>query len=186
MSDLVKTILSRRSIRAFTKEQIEEEKLNTILEAAQFAPSAKNEQAWHFSVVQNIELLSKIDNIIKNIFLNSGNQALIDRASHDNFSVFYHAPTLIIVSADQKAIAPEPDASLALGNILLSAHSLGLGGVWIHSLRQLFSVDEGKALQKELGIPDGYIIYGSAAIGRSAGKTPDAAPRKKDTITIIK
>ncbi|MCE5285697.1 MAG: nitroreductase family protein [Pelosinus sp.] len=186
MSDLVKSILSRRSIRSFTSAQIKEEELSTIIEAGQYAPSAKNEQTWHFSVVQNKELLTKIDTILRRIFLNSGDQGLQARASADNFSAFYHAPTLIIVSADQTAIAPEPDASLALGNILLAAHAIGVGSVWIHSLRSLFSSDEGKALQKDLGIPDGYTIYGSAALGYNGGDIPNAAPRKTGTVSIIK
>lgn len=186
MNETLKSILQRRSIRTFKPDQIKDSDLQTIIEAGQYAPSARNEQAWHFTVVQKKELLEKINNILKTTFLNSGDSALVERAKADNFSPFYHAPTLIIVSADEKAIAPEPDASLALGNLFFAAHSLGIGSVWIHSLRSLFVTEEGKALNKELGIPEGYKIYGSGAFGYDAGQAPSAAPRKAGTVTILK
>ena len=134
MSETLKTILQRRSIRNFKQEQIKDSDLQTIIEAGQFAPSAKNEQPWHFTVVQNKSLLGKINKVIQSIFLNSGNPDFVARAKAENFSPFYHAPTLIIVSADAKVIAPEADSSLALGNLFLAAHALGIGSVWIHSL----------------------------------------------------
>ena len=58
--------------------------------------------------------------------------------------------------------------------------------MWIHSLRDLFKSKEGEALNKELGIPKGYIIVGSGAFGYNAGGTPQAAPRKENTVTIVK
>ena len=187
MSETLKAILERRSVRTFKPEQLKEDELQKILEAGRFAPSARNEQLWHFSVVQNQALLGKINQILQQIFLNSGDPALAARAKAENFSPFHHAPTLIIVSADEKnAIAPEPDASLALGNIFLAAHALGIGSVWIHSLRNLFQSDAGRALQKELGIPDGYRIYGSAALGYNAGPAPATPPRKEGTVTFIR
>jgi nitroreductase len=185
MSDTLKAIMERRSIRAFKAEQIKDSELKVILEAGQYAPSARNEQAWHFTVVQNAKLLEQINTILKDVFLNSGNPYLVERAQVNNFSPFYHAPTLILVSADEKAVAPEADSSLALGNLFLAAHALGIGSVWIHSLRMLFDTEEGKALNQTLGIPEGYKIYGSGAFGYNAGELPAAAPRKEGTVTII-
>jgi nitroreductase len=186
MSETLKAILQRRSIRSFKQEQLKDSELQSILEAGQFAPSARNEQSWHFTVVQNKEVLNKINQIIQAIFLNSGNPAFEERAKAKNFSPFYHAPTLIIVSADEKAIAPQHDGSLALGNLFLAAHALNIASVWIHSLRSLFDSEDGRTLNKELGIPAGYTIVGSGAFGYNAGETPAPAPRKEGTITIIK
>ena len=186
MNETLKAILERRSVRTFKPEQIKEHELQAIIEAGRFAPSARNEQLWHFSVVQNQELLSKINQIIQQIFLNSGDSALAQRAKAENFSPFYHAPTLIIVAADKNAIAPEADASLAMGNLFLAAQALGIGSVWIHSLRLLLGSAEGRALQKELGIPDGYLIFASGAFGYNAGAIPAVPPRQEGTVTIIK
>lgn len=186
MSEIVNAILQRRSIRSFKQEQIKDSELEAILEAGQFAPSARNEQSWHFTVVQNKDLQSKINEVIRKIFLNSGNPAFEERAKAEHFSPFYHAPTLIIVSSDEKAIAPQHNGSLALGNLFLAAHALNIGSVWIHSLRSLFDTEEGRALNKELGIPNGYTIVGSGAFGYNADDTPPSAPRKEGTVTIIK
>ncbi|HWR05326.1 nitroreductase [Sporomusa sp.] len=186
MSETLKSIVQRRSIRTYKPEQITDDELQTILEAGQFAPSARNEQSWHFTVVQKQELLSKINNVLQTVFLNSGNPGLVERAKAENFSPFYHAPTLIIVSGDEKAIAPQADGSLALGNLFLAAHVLGIGSCWIHSLRLLFDTEEGRALNKELGIPAGYTIIGSGAFGYNAGEAPAAPPRREGTVTIIK
>lgn len=185
MSEVITALLERRSIRNFKPDQIKASELETIIKAGQFAPSAANQQSWHFTVVQNPDLLTRISKAIRNIFLQSGNPAYVERAKAENFSPFYHAPTLIIVAGDQKAIAPEPDASLALGNIQLAAHALGVGSVWVHSLRQLFTSEEGQALNQELKIPEGYTIFGSAALGYNAGATPTAPPRKEGTVTTI-
>ena len=186
MNEVLQAIRQRRSIRTFKPQQISDSDLQKIIEAGQFAPSARNEQPCHFTVVQNKELQGKINQVIQQFFLNSGDPGFIERAKADNFSPFYHSPTLIIVSADAKAIAPEADSSLVLGNMFLAAHALGIGSVWIHSLRSLFSTEEGKALNTELQIPEGYVIYGSGAFGYNSGKVPDAAPRKDKTATFIR
>ena len=186
MSEVLEAIKQRRSIRTFKPEQISDTELQAIFEAGQFAPSARNEQPCHFTVIQNKEMQGKINQIIQQVFMNSGDPMFVERAKADNFSPFYHAPTLIIVSADPKAVAPEVDSSLVLGNMFLAAHALGIGSVWIHSLRSLFNSEEGKALNTDLQIPDGYVIYGAGAFGYNAGKSPAAAPRKAGSVTFVR
>lgn len=186
MSETLKTILERRSIRNFKAEQIKDNELELILEAAKFAPSAMNEQAWHFTVIQNKDVINKFNQTAKDIYLKSGNDRFISLAKAEDFSVFYHAPTYIIVSADEKAVAPVADSALALGNIFLAAEALGLGAVWIHAVNYLYTTAEGKLLFKELGIPEGYVPYGSAAIGYNAGEKPQPKPRKEGAVNIIK
>jgi ABC-type polysaccharide/polyol phosphate transport system ATPase subunit len=58
--------------------------------------------------------------------LRSGNKTFEERAKAENFSIFYHAPTLIVVSGDEKAITPQQDCALALGNMFLAAESIGI------------------------------------------------------------
>ncbi|MCR3761329.1 nitroreductase [Clostridium felsineum] len=179
MNETLKNILSRRSIRKFKQEQIKDEELQSIIEAAKYAPSAMNQQSWHFTVVQNKEVLSKIVDSIKLAYKNLG------EPKPENFNPFYDSPTLIIVTGDEKAIAPQNDGSLAIGNILLAAHSLGIGSCWIHILNFIFNRDEFKDLKRELGIPEGYVSVAAVALGYKdmEGK---AAPRKEGTVNIIK
>ena len=58
--DVLKAIADRRSHRAYTEAQIPEETLAAILRAGLEAPSARNRQPWHFSVVQNAELIQEV------------------------------------------------------------------------------------------------------------------------------
>lgn len=185
MNETMKTILDRRSIRAYTPDQIKEEELETILTAGKYAPSAINEQCWHFTVVQNKELLNKINTACKNMLAKSGNKVFEERLKDENFSIFYNAPTFIIISGEQKAVAPQIDCALALQNMFLAAHSIGIASCWVHAVANLFNTEEGKVLRDELKLPEGYTPYCSGAFGYKA-MVANAALRKENTVTILK
>ena len=186
MNDTIKTILSRRSIRSYKQEQIKEEELELILEAAKYAPTGMNNQPWHFAVVQNREILDKINSTIRNIFLRSENKSIAERAGAEDFTVFYHAPILIIVAADEKAATPQFDSALALGNMFLAAESLGIGSCWIHSVSMSLNLADNMSLIRELGIPEGYKVFGAGVFGYKASEAPAPGPRKEGTVNIIK
>lgn len=185
MNETIKTLLERRSIRAYKADQLKDEELNTLIEAGRFAPSAINEQPWHFTVVQKKEVLDKINNACKDMFIKTGNKMFAERAKDENFSVFYNAPTFIIVSGYEKAVAPQMDCALALENMFLAAESLNIGSCWIHAVIGLLNTEEGKAFKKELAIPEEYAVYCAGAFGYKAMEG-SPAPRKENTVTIIK
>jgi nitroreductase len=184
MNETIKNILSRRSIRSYKNEQIKDEELNLILEAGKYAPSAMNQQPWHFTVIQNKDTLAKINDVCKDAFNKSGDKNLEDRAKAA--SLFYNAPVLIIVTGDEKAIAPQTDGALALENMFIAAHSLGIGSCWIRAMNYLFSVKESDVLKEEIEIPEGYSVIGSGVFGYPAGELPAAAVRREGTVNIIK
>lgn len=185
MNDTIRTLLNRRSIRIYKQNQIKDEELQLILEAGKFAPSGMNTQPWHFTVVQKKEMLLKINDICRKIYLKSGNKRMEERAKSETFSVFYNAPTLIIVSGDEKAALSQPDCILALGNMLNAAASLDIGSCWINAIISLLDTEDGKPLRKDLGIPEGYKIFASAAFGYKA-ESPVPSPRKEGIINIVK
>lgn len=74
MNETLKTILTRRSIRKYKDEQIKEEELQAILEAGRFAPSGLGKQSAYFTVVQNKEMLQKINEVCKNAYIKSGDK----------------------------------------------------------------------------------------------------------------
>ncbi|OPX81204.1 MAG: FMN reductase (NAD(P)H) [Pelotomaculum sp. PtaB.Bin013] len=185
MNETMNTILNRRSIRAYQQEQIKNEELNTILEAGRYAPSGGNTQSWHFSVIQKAETLQLINEACRSFGLRSGNKVFEDMAKAQNFSAFYHAPTLIIVSNDEKVITPQLDSALALGNMFLAAESIGIGSCWIHAIGMVLNSEESAGLRKSLKIPEGYRVYGAGAFGYKA-ESPSPAPRKEGTVTVIK
>ena len=76
MSDIFEVIKNRRSVRAYKDEQIEDEQIEQILEAAIMAPTARGEAPWHFTVVQNKETLADINDSVLKILSNSGDEFL--------------------------------------------------------------------------------------------------------------
>ena len=185
MNDTLKTILNRRSTRAFKPEQLKEEELQSILEAGKHAPSAINEQPWHFTVVQNEELLNKINEACKKAFIHSGHPMFAQRAQEEGFSVFYKAPALIIVSSEQNTVAPQIDCALSMENMFLAAESLGVGSCWIHAIAGILQGEEGEALKRELRIPPTHTPQCSGAFGYKA-MDAQAPARKENTVSILK
>lgn len=186
MNETIKIITERRSLRTYTQEQIKEEELQTILDAGMYAPSAMNQQSWHFTAIQCKDKIHKINEECRNIFLKSGNKNFEERAKSENFDLFYNAPTLIIVSGKKDNIAPEIDCAIALQNMFLAAESINIGSCWIHGVTTLENSEGGKNLIKELGIPEDYKIVGSGVFGYKASGSPEPAPRKEHTVNIIK
>ncbi|MDP4094346.1 MAG: nitroreductase [Bacillota bacterium] len=190
MNETLKTILERRSIRKYSSEQIKDSDLQAILEAGKFAPSAMNQQPWHFTVIQNQEMLKRINEICKTILIKVNNSRMEEQAQKlglENVNLMYNAPTLMIASGNKNAVAPSIDCSLAMENMFLAAASLGIGSCWIHALTHLDSDEEGKEfLVKESLIPKDYILVGSAVFGYNAAAAPVPPRRAENNVTIIK
>ena len=190
MNETLQTILSRRSIRRFEPRQIEEEKLQAILQAGAFAPSAMNQQSWHFTVIQNEAVLNKIISTCKELMMASDNHAMKERMADigaRGVNLFYDAPTIIIVSGNEKNLVPQIDCSLALENMLLAAHSLGIGSCWLHALVHLYSSEQGKSfLHAQVGVPEGYAVIGAGAFGYQATEAPKAPSRRENIVTYLR
>lgn len=178
-------IHSRRSIRQYTREQIAEEELQAILSAGMYAPNA-GDQAWHFTVVQNRQLLGRLNLAAKEAAKNFGFEGLRELGDSESFNCLYGAPTLIIVSAEEETIPLEADCAAALQNMLIAAESLGVGSCWIYFVMLAFSSSEGPMLRKELQIPDSAKPYYAAVFGYAATDKPSAAPRKTDMVSYIR
>ncbi|MCX6178547.1 MAG: nitroreductase family protein [Chlorobiales bacterium] len=188
MNETIQTILNRRSIRAYESRQIDEHELQEILLAGEYAPTAMGQQPWHFTVLQNPDLIEKLQTLCKASFLNSDNASLREIATREDFQVFYNAPTLVIISGNSKAIAPLQDCVLSMANMLLAATSLGIGSCWVHSPMMVYGSADGAASLSNIGIdfPKGYEPYAAAVFGYSAQPLPKAGPRNSDTVTMIR
>lgn len=152
MNEILETIFRRRSIRKYTDQPVETEKLETLLKAAMAAPSATNNQPWEFVVVTDADLLAALRK--KLLFGN------------------YQAPAAIIVCANPKGkrglvgkLYWVQDCSAAMENILLAAAGLGLGSVWIgvHPRQQVAA-----SVRAVAGIPEDVHVLGIAYIGYPA------------------
>lgn len=98
------------------------------------------------------------------------------------FDPFYGAPVVLIVLAEKDWINCVYDGSLVMGNLMLAAHSLGVGSCWIHRAKEEFESAEGKDILRSLGINGEYEGIGHCVIGYPAEPLPEAAPRKENHV----
>ena len=186
MNETLQVIKNRRSIKQYKAEQIPDADLQQIMEAAIYAPNARNAQEWHFTVIQNKDMIDNIVSIIKENIMNSGIEFLMGIASDPGYHTFYHAPTIVIVTGDEKDKFREVSCGAAAENIALAAKSLNIGSCVMTSPEFLFASDKGKALAKELGIPDGYTHVCVVTLGYNEGNGPETPPRNNDVINYVK
>jgi nitroreductase len=149
-NDTVRTIMERRSVRKYKPQQISEDELKCILDCGLWAPSARNTQNWHFTVIQDKELISWMNDTIKE------NMAIGGRQTEKDFDVFYAAPTVILISGDANDIWTQSNCGYAVENMCLAAHSIGLASVIIGMARFLFNTADAGSYSKEFGVPEGY------------------------------
>lgn len=193
MNQTIQTILTRRSIRRYKPEQIEQEDLTWILRAATYAPSGSNSQSWLFTAIQDQNALQALAKLVRERIRTwdlppdayRGKIKTVQRAQRDDYSFFYNAPTLIIAS-NIKYTNAMADCALALGNICIAATSLGLGSCWINPIAWLTDDAMVRDYLATLGIPRDHVICGSAAVGFIDGDAPKAPARKPDTVHIIR
>ena len=160
--DTLQAIFTRRSVRDFTTELISEEDLQDLLRAGMQAPSARNEQPWHFVVINKPELLHKIPDF------------------HAHARMLLEAPLAILVCSDRKLEAKRAswlqDCSAATQNILLAAHAKGLGAVWLGIFPDSERVFGMQAL---VNLPKDVRPVSLVAVGRPASQ-PDPEDRYQE------
>ena len=160
--EVLKTISNRRSHRAYKCAQLPEEVLAAILKAGLEAPSARNRQPWHFSVVQNDELVQEVhDEAVKNMSAATGSPRFKD----PEFQMFYHALTVIFIFADKDFYWSHVDCGIAVENMVLAAESLGIGSVILGLPLPAFQGDKADELRSRLGCPEGYDFVVALALG---------------------
>ena len=162
--ETLKAILTRRSIREYTSETVPDELVQKLLTAAMQAPSAGNQQPWHFVLVTERSQLNALADVLRH------GQSL--RA----------APLGIVVCGDvERARHPDfwaQDCSAATQNLLLAAHARGLGAVWlgVYPLE-----DRVAALKKILGLPEPVLPLCVVSLGYPAAKPEPPARRYDET-----
>lgn len=186
MNETLRVIRSRRSIRAYNSKQITDPELEQILESALYAPNAMNQQKWHFTVIQDKGILDRMVDTIKEEIVKAGNEFLKQRAIAPDYNTFYHAPTVILISADENAPWIQIDCGLAAQNITLAAESLNIGSCVIASSAFLFASEKGNEFKKKLGVPDGYNHVCTIALGYKVAENPVAPPRNKNVINYVR
>lgn len=181
-NEVLEAIGNRRSTRHFKTEQISEEELQALLDAAVEAPSANNSQSWHFTVIQDKNLIDFISEQAKSEMLRS-NDEYVKRVGASSTSILYNAPTVIVVSGKREVASSLVDCSAAIENMLIAAESIGLGAVWIGMVRFFFTLEDNT---KKLNLPEGYVPYYAIAIGYKENSGVRPVSRNRDVVNYIR
>ena len=174
MNEIIKAMKDRRSIRKFKPDMVSKKDIDEIIEAGLYAANGMGRQAVITVAVTNKELRDKIAEDNRKI-----------GGWDKGFDPFYGAPVILIVLAEKDWRNRVYDGSLVIGNMMLAAHSLGLGSIWIHRAKEEFETDEYKKLLKDIGVQGEWEGIGHCAIGYIDGDIPKPAPRKENRVYFI-
>lgn len=167
MNDTVRTIFSRQSIRDFSEMPVSRAKLEMLVKAGIHAPSGHNMQTWKFTVIQNKEKIAALKQCIK----------VSAERNKVYFYGFHNPNTIILISNDRRNENSIQDSACAAENIMLAAHSYGIGSVWINALKTLCDEPEIRQLLTKYGIPKQHIVWATLALGYPEKQT--ASPARK-------
>src|SRR5450759_697291 len=171
--DLKEAIYTRRAVREFTDEPVDEKTLRQLVDAAVQAPSAVNQQPWSFCVVRDKALLARISGEAKAHMLRTSPAALShhfqELLSDAKFDIFYHAPALVVISSTTESPWAVENCSLAAENLMLTARAAGLGTCWIGFAQTWLGTPEGK---NALGLPANYVPVAPIIVGHPKSAPP--------------
>jgi len=149
-------LLSRRSIRRYRDESVPREVILEVLDIARHAPSARNSQPWEYIIIDDEDLLQKLSKI-------HAGALPLSRAK---------AAVVILCNPERSPTSYLMDCANTTIYLMLAAHSLGLGTVWVQSLRNQ------DVIRELLGVPDHLVPSAIIAMGWPA-EDPPARPRKR-------
>ncbi len=162
--ELLEGIYTRRSVRSYTDEPVTREEVLEILRAGSWAPSGLNNQPWRFVVIRDDEVRSRLAQLTKYRHILEGAQVAIavlcDRAAMYN------------------DVKDHQSIGACLQNMLLAAHALGLGAVWLGEI--LKSSEEVRAL---LDLPVQMELMAVVALGHPADRNQSSS--RKDIKELL-
>lgn len=171
-TEFLDLLLTRRSVRAYKPDPVPTALLEEVLRAGTYAPTGGGRQSPVLVAVTDKATRDEISRL---------NAAVMGKDTDP----YYGAPVLVLALADPASSTWVEDASCALENMMLAAHALGLGSVWVHREREIFDSEAGKALLRAWGLPETLRGVGSIALGYASGPAPAPAPRKDGYIVRV-
>ena len=181
--EINEAIFSRRSVREYTLQEVDEQAIRRLIEAAVHAPNAVNQQPWMFTVVADKAVLDTLSRAAKSYMLatitpGAHSDHFRSLLSDSNFHIFYQAPVLVLISAAVQGPWIVEDCALAAENLMLAAHDVGLGTCWIGFAQSFLNTAEGKRL---LDLPAASVPVAPIIVGHPK-VVPFDIPRKAPDI----
>jgi nitroreductase len=187
MNEVLQAISTRRSVRSYEQKPLSREVIEALIKAANEAPSAMNSQPWRFVIVQNPDFKKRLVETAlpaARKYLEpiketnpSRYELIMKRFSDLPDPIYYSAPVLIFIIGSGGYA--DNSCPLACQNIMLAAHSLGLGSCWVALGSR---VTDNPEIVKTLGLTEGEKIFGPIVIGYP--KDFPAPPPKKDPVVL--
>ena len=176
MKTAMDAIRDRRSCRAYKSEPLKDGELEMILEAAILAPSAKNLQERHITVITDRNYLDEL------------NEKMCEKISRspDEYHIFHHAPAVLVLSAPDTARWGREDMGILSENIALAAESIGIGSVILGLPQMYYETQEANEDIEKLGVPEGYRPVLCVSLGYKANDDIPAKPRNRGVVSYIK
>jgi nitroreductase len=195
MNEVMKCIYGRRSVRNYTDESLDEERLKEIIKAGTFAPNGNGVDPLRFVIITNKDKMKGYSDIAKKIFIEylkagladaipekrTGIEGLIAKLGNPAFNIFYNAPSLVLVFAAPVAFSPVEDGALAAENMMLAAQSMGIGSCWIGFASPLGA---SKDMMEEFGVPMDHKLIAPIIFGYP--KKEGMSPSKRNEPHIFK
>lgn len=179
--ELLKAIATRKSTRKYKSEQISTKELDTILSAGSIAPVGLNSYSnYHFTVIQNGDLLEKINESAAKALCNTGGVGRVTA------NPTYGAPTLVVVSAkiDPKFQGIElANIGCIIENMLLTATDLGVGSVYLMS--PILGLKANPQLVQDLKLPESFEPMSVVAFGYPTEPLSEKELKMKITVNTI-
>ncbi len=172
MNEVIRAIKERRSVRRYKPEAPPKELIDAVIEAGLWAPSGHNRQDVLIVAVTDPAVRAKLSAVNAEIW---GSRT----------DPFYGAPVILIVLAERGWYNADYDGSLALGSMMLAAHSLGLGSCWINRAKEEFDLPEWQEFLRSIGVAGEWKGVGHLALGFPDGETPKTPRRKPNRVFYV-
>jgi nitroreductase len=167
--DLFEAIKNRRSVRAFTDEDVSKEEVEKLIDAARMAPSAGNIQPWKFAVVRKPEIKRKLaEAALNQTFIEEAPVVIVVCANEEESHIGYGKRGVTLYCIQDTAVATQ--------NLLLAAYALGLGSCWVGAFEE-------EQTKKILNAPPNMRPVAMIPVGHPSKKS--RAPQRKTLREII-
>ena len=182
----MEAIQLRRSVRNYTDYTLDRETVQSLLDAAVLAPTARHQEPWAFVVIQDKSILERLSVSTKDLAREESKGSdlpslkhLLHLAENAEFHVFHNAGTLVIICGKSEGSFVEADCWLAAENLMLAACAQGLGTCVIGFAVEAINTPEWKA---ELKIPDGMTAIAPIIVGVPAGENPRTSRKPPEVL----